>query len=139
MSKRKSNIKQGSMMKMLPVLIGIAAMSVITIMYLSYMNTMDRREAASQIVREYILRMESDGYLCEDTQLLLIEELEDIGLTNISLAGTTLTEVEYGNAITLEVNASVPMEEFGIENLFNITRRNEMQDITIVKKSTAKN
>ena len=55
----KENKKDGSMLKMLPVLLAMVAVAAISVRYLSYMSDYYKREMADQLAREYILFMES--------------------------------------------------------------------------------
>ncbi len=137
MSSKKK--KKGSILKMLPVLLGIAAVSVLSIMYITYMDVMDKREMAFQISREYLLRMETEGYLTDEAAEKMISELEEIGATNINLAGTTFSQVEYGDKIILNIEARIPMDEIVLTNLFNIDSRKIYQKLYINKSTTAKN
>lgn len=56
-----------------------------------------------QVAREYTLIMETEGYLSATDQANLISELEGYGLYNISLSGTTIREVDYGDRIYLNI------------------------------------
>lgn len=59
-----------------------------------------------QVAREYTLIMETEGYLTSEDQANLISELENYGLYNISLSGTTISEAEYGDRIYLCINGT---------------------------------
>lgn len=59
-----------------------------------------------QVAREYTLIMETEGYLKAEDQANLISELESYGLYNISLSGTTTSEVEYGDHIYLKISGT---------------------------------
>ena len=131
--------KRGSILKMLPVLIGIVAVSVLSLMYTAYMGIMDKREMVFQISREYLLRMETEGYLTEEAASEMISEIEKTGAVNINLAGTTLTKSEYGKEIILSIYADIPMNEMVITNLFNINKKTVYKKLHITKKTTAKN
>ena len=54
-----------------------------------------------QVAREYMLIMETEGYLKPADQAALKAELEGYGLYNISFSGTTTSEVNYGDRIYL--------------------------------------
>ncbi len=136
---RSMNKKNGSILKMLPVLIGIAAVSVLSLMYITYMDIMDRREMVFQISREYLLRMETEGYLTDEAAKEMISEIEKTGAVNINLAGTTLSKSEYGKEITLSIDARIPMNEMALTDLFNIDTDRVYKRLHIVKKTTAKN
>lgn len=136
---KSRKIKEGSILKMLPVLLGIAAVSVLSLMYITYMDIMDRREMVYQISREYLLRMETEGYLTSEAASEMISEIQETGASSINLAGTTLTKSEYGKEITLCIDARIPMDEMVITNLFNVNKRRVYKNLHIVKKTTAKN
>ncbi len=59
-----------------------------------------------QVAREYTLIMETEGYLKPADQANLIRELEGYGLYNISLSGTTMSEVNYGDRIYLSISGT---------------------------------
>ena len=59
-----------------------------------------------QTAREYMLIMETEGYLPAADQTALIAELESYGLYNISLSGTTMREVNYGDRIYLKISGT---------------------------------
>ena len=59
-----------------------------------------------QVAREYLLIMETEGYLSGTDQANLIDELESYGLYNISLSGTTVSEVDYGDRIYLCISGT---------------------------------
>lgn len=54
-----------------------------------------------QAAREYLLIMETEGYLKPADEVALKAELEGYGLYNISFAGSTTSEVKYGQRIYL--------------------------------------
>ena len=59
-----------------------------------------------QAARETLLIMETEGYLKPEDQQALIHELEGYGLYNISLSGTTTSEVDYGERIYLKITGT---------------------------------
>lgn len=132
------NKKSGSMMKMIPVLLAMAAMTAITVMYLTYMSDYDKRESADQIAREYILRMETQGYLSEEMKNNLISDLGDIGVKSINLQGTTMSKAAYGDEIVLMINADIETEEHVFEGLLSKRTDRKTRHIKISKKSTSK-
>ena len=48
----------------------------------------------------------TEGYLPAADQTALIAELESYGLYNISLSGTTMREVNYGDRIYLKISGT---------------------------------
>lgn len=59
-----------------------------------------------QVAREYMLIMETEGYLKPADQAALKAELENYGLYNISFSGTTTSEVNYGDRIYLSISGT---------------------------------
>ena len=93
----------------------------------------------SRIERKYILCMETYGYLSREKQEQLTGELSDLGVVNISYAGTTLTQTGYGQEVTLSVTGCIRTGGIGeIEDGFIFFREGE-NDFRIYQKSTAKN
>lgn len=130
--------KYGSMMKLLPVLLAMAAMAAVTALYVTYMSDYDKREYADQIAREYILKMETQGYLSEAMKNNLISDLSNVGFDNINLQGTTMTKAEYGDEIVLMINAHLETEDYVFENLLSKRTDRKIRQIKISKKSTSK-
>ena len=90
-----------------------------------------------QTTREYMLIMETEGYLPASDQTALIAELESYGLYNISLSGMTMREVNYGDQIYLKIsgtyNKNVLAFVGGISKVSN-----HPVTITINRQTTAK-
>lgn len=59
-----------------------------------------------QVAREYLLIMETEGYLKPEDAADLVAELNSYGLTNVSLSGTTMSEVDYGERIYLKITGT---------------------------------
>lgn len=81
-------------------------MLAMTVMMLSYMDNVwliHQKAAVRQIARQYILRMETVGYLTEADRIRMGQELSGVGVTQLELEGTTLSPVQYGDIITLEI------------------------------------
>lgn len=81
-------------------------MLAMTALMLSYMDNVwliHQKAEVSQIARQYILKMETVGYLEEADRIRLGRELDSAGVTDLELAGTTMSPVTYGDIITLEI------------------------------------
>ena len=91
---------------LLVLLVGIfITMAVIVIIMGAFKSISDKWEMR-QIAREYILQMETEGYLSSSNEASLIKALENYGLYNISLNDTTVSEVPYGSKITLSIEGT---------------------------------
>ena len=94
---------KGSIGDVMPMGIFVICIAFVFISFADCVRTVNVKSSISQISRRYILRMETIGYLTEDDKDLLITELSDAGLREISLGNTDTSEVGYGNAIRLEI------------------------------------
>ncbi len=81
----------------------LLAMTMLLSAYLNSAKLIRQKEAVGQIARKYILRMETMGMLTEQDREKLLVELEEIGLTQISLNGTTMYQSFYGDEIILRI------------------------------------
>jgi len=79
--------------------------ALLVIVFGAFSGISDRWEQR-QAVRETMLLMETEGYLKPSDRANLITELENDGLSNISLTGTTMREVNYGDRIYLKVTGT---------------------------------
>lgn len=90
-----------------------------------------------QVAREYLLIMETEGYLSGTDQANLIAELEGYGLYNVSLAGTTTSEVEYGDRIYLCISGTYDDNILAFAGGISKITENPVQ-VTINRQTTAK-
>ena len=132
------NKKNASVIEnMLVALIGIVMMTAFLVIIFGAMSSISDKWAMRQVAREYMLIMETEGYLSSTDQVALITELEDCGLYNISLNGTTVHEVKYGDRIYLNIsgtyNDNVLAFAGGISNVAD-----HKTSITIQRQTTAK-
>ena len=131
--------RTGSVLKIIPLFLGMIATAVLSLMYLHYVKDMDIREQASQIAREYLLLMESTGYLTVQDEQLLTTELKQLGIDNINLTGTTTQPADYGEKIYLVISGSVAVSDIELNNLFDMRDREKQTPLHISKCTTAKN
>ena len=124
---------------MLPVLLGMMAICVLSLMYLSYMSDYEKKEAADQLARQYMLKMESEGYMSETSKQHFISAMSELGFSQVNLSGTTFADAGYGNTIMLVVNAVLTSDNYSVTDTLSITRSREDRRLYICKRSTAKN
>ena len=90
-----------------------------------------------QVAREYTLIMETEGFLKPSDQASLIAELEEYGMYDISLAGTTMSEVDYGNRIYLCIKGKYDDNILAFAGgISKVTEHTS--EITINRQTTAK-
>lgn len=77
---------------------------ILIVVCFDYMKIVGTKQSCDQIARAYILRMESVGYLTDAEINQMKSELAELGITNISTAGTTTASnpAGYGERITLQ-------------------------------------
>lgn len=94
----------------------------------------------SRIERQFMLQMETDGYLSPSVRDKLTEELAKIGVSDISLDGTTLTQAGYGNDVILSVTGRLNVAIItGISKNMAWIYGGSSIDFRIYQISTAKN
>lgn len=130
--------KKGSIAKFgIPLFTIVAVFSVI-VMFVTYLNDIDKRDGVDIIAREYLLRMETEGFLNITDETELYKDLEKRGMENVSLSGTTRAKVGYGNKINLIIKGQVEITNYSVENMFKITKVPKLVNIEVSKSSTAK-
>ena len=90
-----------------------------------------------QTAREYMLIMETEGYLNAADQAALKAELESYGLYNISFSGTTTREVDYGERIYLCISGTYDDNILSFAGAISKYTTNPSR-ITIKRQTTAK-
>lgn len=90
-----------------------------------------------QTAREYMLIMETEGYLNAADQAALKAELESYGLYNISFSGTTTREVDYGERIYLSISGTYDDNILSFAGAISKYTTNPSR-ITIKRQTTAK-
>ena len=95
--------EKGSVSELMATGICILAMTIVVISYMSSVELIAQKTAVDQLARKYILRMETVGYLTEADKGILQQELQQMGVTELNLDGTTLMPAAYGDPITLHM------------------------------------
>lgn len=108
--------ESGSVGDFIAATLCMLAMTVLLNGYMDSVRMIQQKTEVAQIARKYILQMETTGLLREDARLQLCEELQEIGVNNISLEGTTTWRVTYGDDIVLQIRGE-------LENGFTFTER----------------
>jgi len=101
----------------------ILAMTVVMLAYMDNVQLIQQKMEVSQLARQYILRMETVGYLTPPDRTVLTSQLQEIGVSEIDYEGTTMSAVGYGEAVVLQIKGKL-REEY---------------DFTEKRVSTAKN
>ena len=102
----KKKEASGVIENMLVALIGIVMTTAFLVIIFGVFSSISDKWHMRQVAREYLLIMETEGYLTASDQASLIEELEACGLYYISLSGTTTSEVAYGDRVYLKIKGT---------------------------------
>lgn len=96
----------GSVGDVMPMCIFVICIAFVMISFAGCVRVINVKSSVSQISRQYILKMETYGYLTGEDRDDLVSALSGAGLENISLAGTDMSEVGYGNKISLYIHGT---------------------------------
>jgi hypothetical protein len=130
---------RGSMTDFLPMGLAVLAISIVMMSFLSLSRVLAVEEQASQIARQYMLRMETVGFLTPQDQNNLEMELAARGITNVSYEGTTHTKVGYGAPIHLCIQGRITGQALEMDkDLFQAMFAKNLYEFEIKLVSTAK-
>lgn len=128
----------GSLMESFSSVFTAIIICIILIFFLGWMKNLDRKDSANLVARKYLLQMESRG--CLENSTGLISELQNVGLTNIDLTGTTTTQQNYGSSIYLTISGDLKIDSIGFDAAhFRLTNTGDSIPVSIQMSSTAKN
>lgn len=140
MDKRKLFHKDdGSMVDFIYVIVALLILSIICVLMINWYSDMDKKTKIEMLGREYILRMETEGYLTDGDKDNFIENLNEFGVSNVSLIGTTREAVKYGDKIILHMEGKIQVSSFRLANWLHLQKESNLVPIIIHKASTAKN
>ena len=88
------------------------AMLILMMSCFSHMALLQKKVCLGQTARKYMLRMETVGFLESHKEEELTSELKALGISELSLEGTTTEPVSYGEEITLGTRGEL---EGGVE------------------------
>lgn len=128
---------KGFIEDMIIPLIALVIAMVLILMNSNATKTMITKQKVDIVARQYILKMETDGYLMSNEEDSLIKELNKIGLQNVSLNGTTKTNVGYGKEINLNISGYITTKELKVVNL-GLEKKEKSIPIHVEEVSTSK-
>lgn len=131
--KKEASVMENMLVMMLEMIVVCAFLVII----FGAFSGISDKWGMRQVAREYMLIMETEGYLKPTDEANLVTELESYGLYNISLSGTTRSEVDYGSRIYLNINGTYNDNILAFAG--GISRYTEHPtSITINRQTTAK-
>ena len=85
------------------------AMTVLMLAYMDNVSLIFQKAAIGQLARKYILRMETGGELTEADRTTLLQELDSLGATEVTLEGTS-GQTGYGEPVELRIRGKLEDE-----------------------------
>lgn len=133
--------RKGNVVDILPSMILLIAAMVLLIAFFDLYQALDRKEDVKQLSRRYMLSMETVGYLEAADKARLLQDLADLGITDVDLTGTTMSDAGYGNAIYLQISCKLPLEDLDMAggDILSFFFKKGSIPISIRRVSTAKN
>lgn len=92
---------QGFVEKLLPVLLSVGMAFGLLVLSARFTEMIRVRESINQIARAYLLEMETVGYLPQQKTTQLTQKLQQYGMYDVDISGTTFQKVDYGELIEL--------------------------------------
>ena len=130
--------KKGTVVEnMLVALIGMVMVCAFLVIIFGAFATISDKWKMRQAARETLLIMETDGYLKPADKAVLLSELRECGLYNISIAGTTEHQVGYGDRIYLRISGTYDDNILAFAGGISKVARHPTA-ISIKRQSTAK-
>lgn len=131
---------EGGTVDLIQILIGILALAFLLYLNISITKTIGMRNKIELIAHEYILRMETDGYLTMDAKKELQDTLLAIGMISPDISGSISGPVIYGKKISLTIKGNLPTTSFNmISDRFSLNKDNDAQiGVNITKTSNSR-
>ncbi len=101
---------RGNIANLLATGLCVLAMTVVVMEYMDSVSLIHSKWEIVQLARKYILRMETCGYLTGEDETKLMYELEQLGVKEVNLAGSTVNQVGYGEEIRLQIKGRLGEE-----------------------------
>ena len=130
---------KGMLEHFLPALVTIVFMGILWFGSMVTASNIDKSSALNQVTRKYMLRMEADGYLTQENKNAMVLELQTLGVEGVDLTGTSLTDVGYGNQVTLNVKGTLTVRSIVFRGFTKSMLKEETIPWTVRRVSVAKN
>lgn len=121
------------------LLVSLLVAVIVSLALFTNMETLQKKIQINQIARQYILKMETVGYLEYADAEEMKNSLNDIGVTDISLTGTTMSQTGYGMDVVLEFTGNLHYKKISFPGLFSPETADETIPVHERRVSTAKN
>lgn len=137
----------------LPTLIFLLLMAITIFLFIGYNKAINQKTTLNSIAREYILKMETTGYMTPEFKQDLYKDLKDAGFVGTSsggsfsdgnFTGTTVSDVGYGNEIQLTIKVYTKnrllkaSDNDGKVDIMKPNFKDDYSPIMVTYKSTSK-
>lgn len=102
LKRKEASVLENTLVALVGLVIAIAILTIV----ISVFSNISDKWSMRQVAREAMLEMETEGYLDSESQGELLNNLADLGLSDISLSDTTTSGVGYGNRIVLNITGT---------------------------------
>lgn len=138
--KRRQFKVRGSIINVFSGILVIIAAATLAVAWMYMAQLADYKTDIKQIARGYGLKMETIGYLTPELKALLIRDLQEYGMENIDLTGTSFAPVGYGQDIVLAISGKLHTAELDTSSgdLLSFVFSQGTWTINIKLQSTAK-
>lgn len=106
--------KRGILDDFLPTLIFLMLMAIMIFLFIGYNKAINQKTTLNSIARQYLLEMETSGYMTSEMKTNLVRDLNNAGFSasdgsnltveTVDMNGTTFRDVGYGNRIQITIN-----------------------------------
>ncbi|PJI06579.1 MULTISPECIES: hypothetical protein [Clostridium] len=129
---------EGGIEVVVATLVAVLALGFTMVYFISNMIPVINKYKVETVVRKYALKEEQEGYLSPSNVSSMESELKNIGISNINISGTTLSPVEYGEDVLINISYKDNIKSLTVKDGIIPMLSNEAKTITINKSSTSK-
>ena len=130
--------KEGSLEKIIVPTISVVIIFIIVIIGTTAMGDVGKKDRVDMVAKNYMLKMETQGYLKSDDKTQMIKDLEKVGMKNVVFTNTTFSKVNYGESIYLGFTGNIEVTEFKMTNALKGEKHKTLIPYNISLKSTGK-
>lgn len=118
-------------------LLSLVAIAAIVLVVITSMKDSNVSFKVKEISRNYLLQIETKGYLDSENEANLVEELKKVGVYDIDLAGTTMTRGKYGDNVYLNISGKYEIKSYKMDGL-KLKKQSKTVNISEKQCSTGK-
>lgn len=122
------------------VLFCVLISAILVYVSADYNTEINKNSQIEQIMRTYIEKMQTTGYLTDEQKIDLENDLTELGCTNIRFGNTSFSPVAYGDYVYLDIYFDIQITTWSFTNgsFLESVRSSELKtDVHKHKKGTA--